>query len=113
MEPPPAPGVRSPATPRTSTPGSSPGSRLQARPGTSLTVVMRRTNSFKDSDKYVRTKSGTYVRRDSDSYRQRKESTGMPDFRYGNNVNVDTSILAVFNYISTCTDVQQFTVTDC
>ena len=43
---------------------------------------MFRTNSFKDNDKYMRTKSGTYVRRDSDSY-NRKESTGMPDFRSG------------------------------
>jgi len=42
----------------------------------------KRTNSFKDNDKYMRTKSGTYVRRDSDSY-NRKESTGMPDFRSG------------------------------
>lgn len=28
----------------------------------------------------MRTRSGTYVRRDSDSY-NRKESAGMPDFR--------------------------------
>jgi len=42
----------------------------------------KRTNSFKDNDKYMRTRSGTYVRRDSDSY-NRKESTGMPDFRSG------------------------------
>ena len=41
---------------------------------------MFRTNSFKDNDKYMRTRSGTYVRRDSDSY-NRKESAGMPDFR--------------------------------
>ena len=40
----------------------------------------KRTNSFKDNDKYMRTRSGTYVRRDSDSY-NRKESAGMPDFR--------------------------------
>ena len=40
----------------------------------------QRTNSFQDSDRYVRTRSGTYVRRDSDSY-NRKESSGMPDFR--------------------------------
>ena len=39
----------------------------------------QRTNSFKDSDRYVRTRSGTYVRRDSDSY-NRKDSC-MPDFR--------------------------------
>jgi len=38
-----------------------------------------RSGSFKDSDKYVRTKSGTYVRRDSDSY-SRKDSS-MPEFR--------------------------------
>jgi len=41
----------------------------------------QRTNSFKDSDRYVRTRSGTYVRRDSDSY-NRKDSC-MPDFRSG------------------------------
>ena len=29
----------------------------------------------------MRTRSGTYVRRDSDSY-NRKESAGMPDFRF-------------------------------
>jgi len=40
-----------------------------------------RTNSFKDNDKYVRTRSGTYIRRDSDSY-SRKDSS-MPDFRSG------------------------------
>jgi len=39
----------------------------------------QRSNSFKDSDKYVRTRSGTYVRRDSDSY-SRKDSS-MPEFR--------------------------------
>merc|ERR1719277_421753 len=39
----------------------------------------QRSNSFKDSDKYVRTRSGTYVRRDSDSY-NRKDSS-MPEFR--------------------------------
>ena len=43
-------------------------------------ILNLRTNSFKDNDKYVRTRSGTYIRRDSDSY-NRKESTGMPDFR--------------------------------
>ena len=40
----------------------------------------QRSNSFKDSDKYVRTRSGTYVRRDSDSY-SRKDSS-MPEFRW-------------------------------
>ena len=40
----------------------------------------QRSGSFKDSDKYVRTRSGTYVRRDSDSY-TRKDSS-MPEFRY-------------------------------
>ena len=39
----------------------------------------QRSSSFKDSDKYVRTRSGTYVRRDSDSY-NRKDSS-MPEFR--------------------------------
>lgn len=40
-----------------------------------------RSKSFRDSDNYVRTRSGTYVRRDSDSHRDRKESATMPDFR--------------------------------
>jgi len=39
-----------------------------------------RSKSFKESDNYVRTRSGTFVRRDSDNY-DRKESTTMPDFR--------------------------------
>jgi len=39
----------------------------------------QRSSSFKDSDKYVRTRSGTFVRRDSDSY-NRKDSS-MPEFR--------------------------------
>jgi flagellar hook protein FlgE len=41
-----------------------------------------RSGSFKDSDKYVRTRSGTYVRRESiDSHPSRRESTTMPEFR--------------------------------
>lgn len=47
-----------------------------------------RSSSFKDSDKYVRSKSGTFVRMDSDVYeapsaspRSGTGSTGMPDFR--------------------------------
>ena len=38
-----------------------------------------RSASFKDSDKYERTKSGTFVRRDSDAYQTRDNK--MPDFR--------------------------------
>jgi hypothetical protein len=41
-----------------------------------------RSGSFKDSDKYVRTRSGTYVRRESiDSHPSRRESSTMPEFR--------------------------------
>jgi hypothetical protein len=47
-----------------------------------------RSSSFKDPEKYVRSKSGTFVRMDSDSYegasggsRTTTGSTGMPDFR--------------------------------
>lgn len=39
-----------------------------------------RSSSFKDSDKYVRTGSGTFVRQDSDFY-GRKGSENMPEFR--------------------------------
>lgn len=39
-----------------------------------------RSSSFKDSDKYVRSKSGTFVRRDSD-YHGRSGSETMPDYR--------------------------------
>jgi len=40
-----------------------------------------RSSSFKDSDKYVRTRSGTFVRRDSLNESTRRESNTMPDFR--------------------------------
>ena len=41
-----------------------------------------RSGSFKDSDKYVRTRSGTYVRRESMSeHPSRRESATMPEFR--------------------------------
>lgn len=39
-----------------------------------------RSSSFKDSDKYVRSKSGTFVRRDSD-FHGRTGSNNMPEFR--------------------------------
>jgi flagellar hook protein FlgE len=43
-----------------------------------------RSGSFKDSDKYVRTRSGTYVRRESMSEHpsSRRESATMPEFRW-------------------------------
>ena len=49
-----------------------------------------RSSSFKNPDKFVRTKSGTFMRLDSDGFEQpslsrtgtgRTGSTGMPDFR--------------------------------
>ena len=40
-------------------------------------VQKPRSSSFKDSDKYARTKSGTFVRMDSDLH----DSGAMPDFR--------------------------------
>ena len=41
-----------------------------------------RSGSFKDNDKYMRTRSGTYVRRDSADSLNRRESNTMPEFRY-------------------------------
>jgi len=41
----------------------------------------KRSSSFKDNDKYMRTKSGTYVRRDSADSLNRRESNTMPEFR--------------------------------
>ena len=71
-------GLRLPVTLMTATRGNNVliMFSFQAR----MYILNLRTNSFKDNDKYVRTRSGTYIRRDSDSY-NRKESTGMPDFR--------------------------------
>ena len=43
----------------------------------------QRSGSFKDNDKYMRTRSGTYVRRDSVDTPHRTESASMPDFRSG------------------------------
>ena len=50
--------------------------------------IKPRSTSFKDSDKFIRTKSGTFVRQDSDTFEHghspsgsRTNSTGMPDFR--------------------------------
>ena len=52
--------------------------------------ITPRTSSFKNPEKYVRTKSGTFVRQDSDTFVQGQQpqsrtgttnSTGMPDFR--------------------------------
>ena len=78
MAPLPVLGLRLPVTLMTATRGNNVVIifRFQAR----NYILNLRTNSFKDNDKYVRTRSGTYIRRDSDSY-NRKESTGMPDFR--------------------------------
>ena len=52
--------------------------------------IKPRSSSFKNSADFVRTKSGTFVRRDSDTFEQpdlssnrsgTQNSTGMPDFR--------------------------------
>lgn len=40
-----------------------------------------RSGSFKDNDKYVRTRSGTYMRRDSAESAHKRDSNTMPDFR--------------------------------
>ena len=40
-----------------------------------------RSSSFKDSDKYARTKSGTFVRMDSDAFTRSDSKGSMPDFR--------------------------------
>jgi hypothetical protein len=48
----------------------------QTSSGSSTGGVNPRTSSFKDSDKYERTKSGTFIRRDSEI-----RGSGMPDFR--------------------------------
>ena len=55
------------------------------------TDIKPRSSSFKNAEQYIRTKSGTFVRQDSDTFEQgvqppspRKgttNSTGMPDFR--------------------------------
>ena len=48
--------------------------------GQNDSVDKPRTGSFKDSDKYVRSKSGTFVRKNSDAH-DRSGSGTMPEFR--------------------------------
>ena len=54
------------------------GPMVRQRSSGSTTGMHPRSSSFKDSDKYERTVSGTFVRRDSDAMQRLQ---GMPDFR--------------------------------
>ena len=54
------------------------GPILRQKSSGSSEGIHPRSSSFKDSDKYERTKSGTFIRRDSDAMQRLK---GMPDFR--------------------------------